>query len=73
MMSFGHFEPQSYISDKQDESRRNESGQADSLQKHSLIKEKGSQVELRMYLEDFADMDKIDKDMIWRLFRVSIS
>lgn len=81
VMSFGHFEPQSYINNQLNETQSNSSDVSslsngksgkDNLQSGSLITEKDSDLDLKVHLEDFACCnEQVDKQIIWRLLRVS--
>ena len=81
VMSFGHFEPQSYekrqlyVTDSPHHSddvpplsEGFQCGKNSTLS--SLPENKNSQDEFRLYLEDFADIQTVGKQMIWRLLRV---
>jgi len=81
VMSFGHFEPLSYI-DKQLNNTQSNSGEdsslsqrissdKDNLQNGSLMIEKERNLDLGFYLKDFSDIDEVNKKMIWRLLRVT--
>ncbi|XP_078346671.1 archaemetzincin-2-like [Oculina patagonica] len=85
VMSFGHFEPQSYENKQLNDTlgNSNESdllalskGVHDQFGKNSTAfsskpeKENG-QGDINFYLEHFADVQKVDKQMIWRLLRVT--
>ena len=82
VMSFGHFEPQSYenrqlcVTDGPHHSGNvpplSEGFQCgeNNLNFSSLPENKNSQDEFRLYLEDFADIQTVGKQMIWRLLRV---
>ena len=79
VMSFGHFEPQSY-NKRLNDTRSNSSEGVQSFYfntNNSTISctmpdKENSQAIIRLYLEDFADVQKVDKQMIWRLLRVGI-
>ena len=82
VMSFGHFEPQSYdnrqlhvtdsplhSNDVLPLSEGIRCGKNHST--YSLLPEnKNSQDDFKLYVENFADIQKVDKQMIWRLLRV---
>ena len=84
VMSFGHFEPQSYenrqlyVTDGPHHSGDvpvlplSEGFQCgkNNLTFSSLPETKNSQDDFRLYLEDFADIQTVGKQMIWRLLRV---
>ena len=81
VMSFGHFEPQSFVNKQLNEIQRNgepvsslakeKSANTEGQQRCSPVTEKGSNVDLTLYLDDFADIDNVNKALIWRLLRVS--
>ena len=80
VMSFGHFEPQSYIDKQLNDTQSNSaedsslsqriSSDKDNLQNGSLMIEKERNLDLGFYLKDFSDIDEVNKKMIWRLLRV---
>lgn len=82
VMSFGHFEPQSYENKLLHETHSPHHSEDILLLSgaiqcgkndwtfSSLPENKNSQDDIRLYLEDFADIQNIDKQMIWRLLRV---
>ena len=79
VMSFGHFEPQSYVNNQLNETQSDNkdmtclskgNGCGEDNQSGSLIVEKEDDNQMR-YLEDFAGIKNVDKQMIWRLLRVS--
>ena len=81
VMSFGHFEPQSYDKyfngtlDQSNEMLSSLEGmQCDKGDKSipSVHREGSDQSDLRLYLEDFADVEKVNKEIIWRLLRVRV-
>lgn len=82
VMSFGHFEPQSYenkqlhvtdspyhSNDVLPLSEEIQCGK-NNMTFSSMPENKNSQDDIRLYLEDFPDIQKVDKQMIWRLLRV---
>ena len=80
VMSFGHFEPQSYINNQLNETQSDRKdvtcltkgiGCDKDSESGSLITEKGGDNNLEHYLEDFAGIKNVDKQIIWRLLRVS--
>lgn len=85
VMSFGHFEPQSYenrqlyVTDGPHHSddvpvlplSEGFHCGKNNLTFSSLPETKNSQDDFRLYLEDFADIQTVGKQMIWRLLRVT--
>ena len=83
VMSFGHFEPQSYNNKQLKDTLSNSNdllalskGAHDNFGQNSYttfpsmpVKENG-QGDISCFFEDFADIQKVDKQMIWRLLRV---
>ena len=82
VMSFGHFEPQSYANNQLHETGSphligdvlplldgTQCGR-NNVTFSPLPQNKNSQDNIRLYLEDFAHTQNVDKQMIWRLLRV---
>lgn len=83
VMSFGHFEPQSYenkqlndtLSNSNDllalsEGVHDQFGKDSTSTFSSMPEKEDGQGDISLYLKDFADVQKVDKQMIWRLLRV---
>ena len=77
VVSFGHFEPQSYqYKHLNDTTNQNIAGvQCDKADGtiSSVSFERNVHDDVSLYLEDFADIEKVNKKIIWRLLRVRCS
>ena len=77
MVSFGHFEPQSYQNGHLNDTPNQkiagvQCGKADRTIS-SVSFEKNGHHDVSLYLEDFADIEKVNEEIIWRLLRVRCS
>ena len=77
VVSFGHFEPQSYQHKHlNDTTNQNIAGvPCDKADRtiYSVSFERNGHDDVSLYLEDFADIEKVNKKIIWRLLRVRCS
>ena len=67
VMSFGHFEPQSYNNKQLKDTLSNSKN---STTFSSMPEKENCQGDISCYFEDFADIQTVDRQMIWRLLRV---
>lgn len=70
VMSFGHFEPQSFIKKQQNQIQVNINADH-KLQKNFSLLYNRNCISQKLFVEEFTDAFEINKELIWRLFRVS--
>ena len=70
VMSFGHFEPQSFIKKQQNQIQVNINADH-KLQKNFSLLYNRNCIGQKLFVEEFTDAFEINKELIWRLFRVS--
>ena len=70
VMSFGHFEPQSFIKTQQNQIQVNSNADDKFPKNFSLLYNRNC-IGPRLFVEEFTDAFEINKELIWRLLRVS--
>ena len=70
VMSFGHFEPQSFVKKQQNQIPVNINAD-DNLQKHFSLLHNRNSIGQKLFVDEFTDAFEFNKELIWRLLRVS--